>query len=74
MAERRCEIRKGCNSPVIGCVVFHATRDASFLGEAKRTCAAHRIEAELDAAKRGLTTSFVSNTWDRTGGNGGTDV
>ncbi len=72
MADRRCEIRKGCNNPIIGSVVIHAARDASFLGEAKPTCAAHRIEAELDAAKRGLTTSFVSNTWDRTDGNGRT--
>ena len=74
MSDRRCEISKGCKDHVTGCVVFHATRDASFLGEAKHTCAVHRTEAELDAAKRGLTTSFVSNTWDRAGGNRGTDV
>ena len=73
MADRRCEVHKGCNSPVAGCVVLHALRDASFLGEAKRTCAAHRTEAELDAANRGLTTSFVSNSWDRTGGKGETN-
>ncbi len=50
-----------CGKPSVGCLVFHALRDGSFLGSAEPVCEEHKLKAH----PHGGEVTFVSNTWRR---------
>ena len=52
-----------CRRPSVGCLVFHAIRDGSFLGAALAVCADCKVTAKHPVADG--VVSFVGNEWKR---------